>query len=193
MSHVSRESALRILGKTWEDATELERRVVHAVVTRARVSRPIHREMAVGGTLGDRLADRITTFAGSWTFIGSFFLVLAAWMSVNTFLAVARPFDPYPFILLNLVLSCLAAIQAPVILMSQDRQADRDRMQATHDYEVNLKAEIEIMQLHEKIELLRTNELERLLSFQETQARLLQEIARATASPPAGPERDGPR
>ena len=92
---------------------------------------------------------------------------------MNTF-AVFRPHDPYPYILLNLILSCLAAVQAPVILMSQTRQADNDRRQATHDYEVNLKAEIEIMQIHEKIELLKAQELSRILELQEAQTRMLE-------------------
>lgn len=102
-----------------------------------------------------------------------FFAALLGWMVLNS-VALRHPYDPYPFILLNLMLSCLAAVQAPVILMSQSRQADTDRQQATHDYEVNLKAEIEIMQIHEKIDLLRAQELARIVEMQETQARMLE-------------------
>ena len=102
-------------------------------------------------TLGQRAADSIAKFAGSWAFIFSFTGVLILWMVVNTVLA-AKAFDPYPFILLNLVLSCVAAIQAPLIMMSQNRSAERDRLEAQHDYQVNLRAELEIILLHEKIE-----------------------------------------
>ena len=134
------------------------------------ISRPVHREMEEGRSLGQRVADRVAGFGGSWPFIGLFFVFILGWMGTNT-LMLLRPYDPYPYILLNLILSCLAAIQAPVILMSQSRQADRDRQQAAHDYEVNLKAEIEIMQIHEKIELLKAQELTRILELQKAQTR----------------------
>lgn len=161
--------------REWELITERERRVLHAVAQRTHISRPIHREAAEGLSLGQRVADRVASFGGSWPFIGLFFVFLFGWMGANT-LMLLRPFDPYPYILLNLVLSCLAAIQAPVILMSQNRQAERDRQAAAHDYEVNLKAEIEIMQLHEKVELLKAEELSRILELQETHAKLLEAL-----------------
>lgn len=103
--------------------------------------------------LGDRLADRVASFGGSWTFIAAFFGLLLGWIVLNI-VGLRHPFDPYPFILLNLVLSCLAAIQAPVIMMSQNRKEQRDRLRAIHDYRVNLKAEHEIRLLHEKIDAL---------------------------------------
>jgi len=103
-------------------------------------------------TFGERVSDKLSEIAGSWIFIISFFIALAFWITINSILIIFRPFDPYPFILLNLVLSCLAAIQAPIILMSQNRQADKDRLQAEYDYKVNLKAELEIRNLHEKID-----------------------------------------
>ncbi|MCU0353426.1 MAG: DUF1003 domain-containing protein [Cytophagales bacterium] len=105
-------------------------------------------------TLGQRLADKIADFGGSWTFIILFFSVLVSWMLVNAWLLGSRAFDPFPFILLNLVLSCLAAVQAPIIMMSQNRQEDKDRLRAYYDYQVNLKAEREIRELHEKIDRL---------------------------------------
>lgn len=171
------ELAQKVLRKPLEELTERERRVIHAVVERLHVTRPVHREMEAELTPGQRIADRIARFGGSWTFIGLFFVILASWMALNT-IALFRPFDRYPFILLNLVLSCLAAIQAPVILMSQNRQADKDRMQAANDYEVNLKAEIEIMQLHEKIELLREQEIAKLLELQERQMDVLERLTK---------------
>jgi len=129
---------------------ELERRVIAHTMRRERTARDINAEFDQQLTVGDRLADRIATFGGSWTFISAFVAVLLGWIAFNT----ERPasFDPYPFILLNLVLSCLAALQAPVIMMSQNRMAAKDRLDARHDYEVNLKAEMEIMQLHTKID-----------------------------------------
>ncbi len=127
-------------------------------------------------TFGQRLADRIATFGGSWYFIIIFGLFLFLWMGLNSWLLVARPFDPYPFILLNLVLSSLAAIQAPLIMMSQNRQEARDRARAIHDYQVNLKAELEIRQLHQKIDHLLSRQWERLVEIQEIQMELINDI-----------------
>ncbi len=127
-------------------------------------------------TFGQRLADRIATFGGSWTFIIIFGLFLFVWMGLNSWLLLARPFDPYPFILLNLVLSSLAAIQAPLIMMSQNRQEARDRARAIHDYQVNLKAELEIRQLHQKVDHLLSRQWERLVEIQEIQMELINDI-----------------
>jgi len=127
-------------------------------------------------TFGQRLADRIATFGGSWSFIIIFGLFLFLWMGLNSWLLIARPFDPYPFILLNLVLSSLAAIQAPLIMMSQNRQEARDRARAIHDYQVNLKAELEIRQLHQKIDHLLSRQWERLVEIQEIQMELINDI-----------------
>ncbi|MDA8305899.1 MAG: DUF1003 domain-containing protein [Deltaproteobacteria bacterium] len=124
-------------------------------------------------TFGQRMADRIADFGGSWTFIFIFFAVLVGWMLINTYLFAVHPFDPYPYILLNLVLSCLAAIQAPIIMMSQNRQEDRDRSRALHDYQVNLKAELEIRHLHQKVDHLLSHQWEMLLEIQETQREFL--------------------
>src|SRR5262249_6271837 len=151
--------AVEHLKKPWEKTTDLERRVLDAVLARLHVSRPMQTEMDAGLSLGDRLADRIAEFGGSWGVIGLFFVRLIAWMAINTWFLAGRAFDPYPYILMNLILSCLAAVQAPVILMSQNREGDRDRMRAINDYEVNLKAEVEILHLHEKIDRLRDEDL----------------------------------
>jgi uncharacterized membrane protein len=126
-------------------------------------------------TFGQRLADRIAAFGGSWNFIIVFAVVLFAWMFVNSYMLVVRPFDPYPYILLNLVLSSLAALQAPVIMMSQNRQEERDRLRAMHDYQVNLKAELEIRHLHQKMDHLITHQWERLAEIQEIQMELINE------------------
>jgi len=127
-------------------------------------------------SLGDRLADHIADFGGSWKFIIFFGVIIICWMIVNSYVLATRPFDPYPYILLNLVLSCLAALQAPVIMMSQNRQEDRDRQRAMHDYQVNLKAELEIRHLHQKIDHLMSHQWQRLVEIQEVQMDLMNEL-----------------
>lgn len=119
---------------------------------RTLVSRNLNVEEAELLTFGQRIADKVATFGGSWTFIITFGAVLVAWILLNTVVLTTRPFDPYPYILLNLFLSMLAALQAPVIMMSQNRQAAKDRLKADMDYDVNLKAELEIAQLHRKVD-----------------------------------------
>ncbi|RBP45163.1 putative membrane protein [Roseimicrobium gellanilyticum] len=128
-------------------------------------------------TFGQRMADGIATFGGSWAFILTFGGFLLLWISVNVFVLAARPFDPYPFILLNLILSCIAAFQAPVIMMSQNRQEARDRLRAENDYKVNLKAELEIRHLHEKMDFLLHQHSAKLLEIQQIQLDLMREVA----------------
>ncbi len=125
------------------------------------------------------MADRVATFGGSWNFILIFGSVLLVWIAVNSIALLSKPFDPFPFILLNLVLSCLAAIQAPVIFMSQNRQEAKDRLRAENDYRVNLKAELEIRHLHAKLDLLLTHQWQRLLEIQQVQTDLLSELGRS--------------
>lgn len=129
-------------------------------------------------TLEERLADRLADFGGSWTFIVIFGAVLLGWIVLNSAVLVARPFDPYPFIFLNLILSCLAAIQAPVIMMSQNRQEAKDRLRSEHDYQINLKAELEIRHLHEKLDHLLSRQWERLIAIQQVQLDVLSELGR---------------
>ena len=127
---------------------------------------------------GERLADRIAVFGGSWTFLICFGVFLVLWVAINSLVLLWRPVDPYPFILLNLVLSCLAAIQAPIILMSQNRKEAKDRLRSQHDDQVNLKAELEIRHLHEKVDHLLLHQWERLVQIQEIQLELLAELGR---------------
>jgi uncharacterized membrane protein/uncharacterized membrane protein YeaQ/YmgE (transglycosylase-associated protein family) len=157
----------------------VEREVVEKFLEREPVSRDVHREVARVETLGERVADRVAQFGGSWTFIGLFAAALFAWTLYN--IEEAKPFDPYPFILLNLLLSCLAAIQAPVILMSQNRQAEKDRQHAQADYAVNLKSEVEILALHAKIDELRERAWRELLEQQERQLAILERLERGRA------------
>ena len=158
--------ARRILEIGYDDLPPRERHVIERVARRLAVSRDVSATFEEGRTFGERLADRLAAFGGSWTFILLFMAAIAVWVLVNTIFLIrmgSEPFDPYPFILLNLFLSLVAAIQAPIIMMSQNRQAAKDRLQASHDYEVNLKAEIEIMALHEKMDELRQKDLQDLI------------------------------
>ena len=155
---------------------DFERQFLARAARRKRVARDPNRSFDEQLTLGQRMADRLATFGGSWAFLGLFFAVLLVWMIFNT--ERPAPFDPYPFILLNLVLSCLAAVQAPVILMAQNRMAAKDRLDAHLDYEVNLKAELEILALHEKLDTLREKAWEDLIAMQRRQLELLEQMER---------------
>jgi uncharacterized membrane protein len=161
-----------------DDLSERERRVVQHFGERRHISRNTNLEFEQKLTLGQRLADRVAAFGGSWTFIIIFAAILFSWIALNTFILArhSASFDPYPYILLNLFLSMLAAAQAPVILMSQNRQSVKDRMDAAHDYEVNLKAELEILSLHEKIDELREMKWAELITMQQEQIRLLTQL-----------------
>ncbi len=158
------------------ELSTLEEQVMKSLKEQELLSKNINIEFEQRLTLGERMSDRLAEFAGSWRFITIFVGVLFVWILMNSIVLLLRPFDPYPFILLNLVLSCLAAIQAPVIMMSQNRQEAKDRMRAEHDYLVNLKAELEIRHLHEKIDHLLLNQWQRLLEIQEIQMELMGEL-----------------
>jgi uncharacterized membrane protein len=160
------------------ELTQLEQRVLESLRDQEILSQNPETEFDAGLTLGQRAADRIADFGGSWIFIGIFALVMLSWMLLNSYVLATRPFDPYPYILLNLVLSCLAAVQAPVIMMSQNRQEARDRQHALHDYQVNLKAELEIRHLHQKIDHLLSRQWERLVEIQEVQMELINQVSR---------------
>jgi uncharacterized membrane protein len=155
----------------------LEEQVVESMKDQDLITKNLNLEYEQQLTTGQRMADKIADFGGSWPFIGIFGVVLILWMLLNSILLITKPFDPYPFIFLNLILSCLAAIQAPIIMMSQNRQEERDRIQAEHDYQINLKAELEIRHLHEKLDHLLMNQWQRLLEIQEIQMELMEEIA----------------
>lgn len=176
LTHLS----LRWLGKAWDHATAAERAVLTQMLRRERTSRApadVHDED--DRTFGQRIADNVARFGGSWGFIGMFMGFLLVWVVGNTWLLRTHPWDPYPFIFLNLLLSMLAALQAPVIMMSQNRQAARDRAAAEHDYEVNLKAELEVMALHDKLDQLRTEQLAAIIEAQTRQIELLQALVEA--------------
>jgi uncharacterized membrane protein len=167
------EHMLKAEGK---ELSKLERDVLKSVNENEVLASNIEPILDKDLTLGDRLSDRIAEFGGSWTFIITFFSFIIVWMIVNIFIITTRPFDPYPFILLNLILSCLAAIQAPIIMMSQNRQEAKDRMRSEHDYKINLKAELEIRLLHEKVDHLLLQQNQRLMEIQQLQIDLMDDI-----------------
>jgi uncharacterized membrane protein len=158
------------------ELSDLEKAVVESLASHEILSTHVDQEYDSTLTFGQRLSDRIASFGGSWKFIIIFFFILVFWISVNSLILAFKPFDPYPFILLNLILSCLAAIQAPIIMMSQNRQEAKDRLRASHDYQINLKAELEIRQLHQKLDHLLSRQWERLVEIQEVQIELLNEM-----------------
>ena len=184
--HKPDEIATKFLGVAFETLDERAKKVARHVAQRTHIARDIAKDFAALPSLGQRAADAVASFGGSWTFVGLFAAVMLGWVGMNAYLLMSRgrTFDPYPYILLNLFLSMLAAIQAPVILMSQNRQSDKDRLSMEHDYEVNLKAELEIMLLHEKLDLLREEQWNELLQIQKEQLSLLAAMAQATRQPP---------
>lgn len=152
--------------------SDRERRVLSRIAHRRAISRNGHSEYEASMSFGDRLSDRVASIGGSWSFVIGFGLCMAIWMGLNAAIW-GFAWDPYPYILLNLMLSTLAALQAPIIMMSQNRQAAKDRAQANMDYEINLKAELEIMALHEKLDRLRTDELEAMMRQQREELALV--------------------
>jgi len=168
-----------LLGQERGELTKLEQEVVQSLADHETLAENIEAEFAGHRTFGERLSDHLASFGGSWTFIMIFGLVLLVWMAFNVIVVTRDQFDPYPFILLNLVLSCLAAIQAPIIMMSQKRQEAKDRLRSENDYRVNLKAELEIRHLHEKIDHILTRQWERLAEIQQIQLEIMQDFAEA--------------
>lgn len=155
--------------------SSIENEVAKSLKDEELLAKNINTEFDSNITTGQRIADKVASFGGSWKFIIIFAGIIFSWVLINTFILLKKPFDPYPFILLNLVLSCLAALQAPVIMMSQNRQSAKDRYQAEHDYQVNLKAELEIRHLHEKMDFI-THQWVKLMETQEMQMEVMEEL-----------------
>ena len=183
--------ALRLLKRSYKDLRAAEAQVVTMLSKRQAIARDTNAEFAGTLSLGDRVADRVANFGGSWYFIGLFSAFILGWIALNSLLLYRHglAFDLYPYIMLNLMLSMVAAMQAPVILMSQNRQSERDRLNAAHDYEINLKAELEILSLHEKIDALRNEQWMELVGIQQEQIRMLMQIMQANglSTPVADP------
>ena len=161
------------------ELSHLEKDVIDKLTEYESISANIEKEFVSEFTFGEKLSDHIASFGGSWKFIIIFGLIIFLWISINAYILLTKPFDPYPFILLNLVLSCLAAIQAPIIMMSQNRQESRDRNRAEQDYKINLKAELELRQLHQKVDHLLIQQWERMAEIQEIQLEMLEEIRKS--------------
>ncbi len=179
LSELNRYRRLYLTSLIVQERGELERideDVMRAIQDNSILSEHVEDEVDVAITFGQRIADKVATFGGSWTFIIFFFSFIICWMLINVFVWVNKPFDPFPFILLNLILSCLAAIQAPIIMMSQNRQEQKDRMRAEHDYKINLKAELEIKLLSEKIDHVLVQQNKKLLEIQEIQTDYLEDL-----------------
>jgi uncharacterized membrane protein len=183
LNHFKAEYVRTMLEADKGELSTLEEQVMKSLRKEKFLSKNINIEFEEQLTLGDRLADKIAEFGGSWRFIGIFAAILLVWIVINSAILIWKPFDPYPYILLNLVLSCLAAIQAPIIMMSQNRQEDKDRLRAQHDYLINLKAELEIRNLHEKMDHLLKNQWQRLLEIQAIQTELMEGLGQ---KPPRG-------
>lgn len=173
---VRRNYLLYLIAQENEDISSVEKEVVNAITENKILTEDVEPLLENQLTLGQRAADRIAEFGGSWMFIICFFVVLIAWIVTNAWFLGKKPFDPYPFILLNLILSCLAAIQAPIIMMSQNRLEQKDRLRGENDYKINLKAELEIKLLHEKIDHLTFIQSKRLLEVQQMQIDYLEDI-----------------
>ena len=172
------ELAEKFLGVPYETLDERAKNVARLVAERRHVARDATKELDAATTRGQRAADAVAAFGGSWIFITCFIVIMIAWVGLNSVILAkySKTFDPYPYILLNLFLSMLAAIQAPIILMAQNRQSYKDRMSAEHDYEINLKAELEIMLLHEKVDILRDEQWTELLNIQKEQMEALKNL-----------------
>ena len=174
-----RDTAQKLFNAEYEKLTKQEKHVAHHITERTPISENVIQDYSEKLTFGQRMADNVASFGGSWMFIIIFMVVLVTWIILNSFILIklsSGSFDPYPYILLNLVLSMLAAIQAPIILMSQNRQAYKDRLSAEHDYEVNLKAELEIISLHEKVDSLKEAQWKELILIQQEQLKLLGQL-----------------
>lgn len=160
------------------EISELDRQVAESIAKHETIAADVEHDFDEKRSFGDRLSDGLASFGGSWRFLISFAVVLMGWMALNALLGTTGAFDPYPFILLNLVLSCLAAVQAPIIMMSQKRQEEKDRLRSLNDYRVNLKAELEIRHLHEKMDHLINRQWQRLAEIQQIQLEMMEEARR---------------
>ncbi len=176
LNHYRRLYMASLMSQERGELEDLDKDVMQAIKNNSLLSENIESQIEESLTFGQRLADSIAAFGGSWTFIAIFFTFILLWMSVNIYILATKPFDPYPFILLNLILSCIAAIQAPIIMMSQNRQEQKDRQRSEQDYKVNLKAELEIKLLSEKIDHLIVHQNKKLLEMQEIQTDYLDDL-----------------
>lgn len=175
-----KEYLLKLIADEKGELSNLELDVINKLTEYESISANIEEEFYSKLTLGEKLSDIIASFGGSWKFIIILSLIIFLWISLNTYVLITKSFDPFPFILLNLLLSCLAALQAPVIMMSQNRQEARDRNRAQQDYKINLKSELELRQLHQKVDHLLIQQWERMTEIQGLQLEMLEEIKKSS-------------
>ncbi|HLK15672.1 MAG TPA: DUF1003 domain-containing protein [Fimbriimonadaceae bacterium] len=161
-----------------DELTDLRKEVAKSLVQQQTITKNLEKEWEGKETRGEKIADKVAAFGGSWTFIILFGVLLLLWMGVNTTFLLAKPFDPFPYIFLNLILSCLAAIQAPVIMMSQNRQESRDRLRSENDFQTNLKAELEIRHINEKLDKMLNDQWKHLLEIQQMQMEMIEEMGK---------------
>ncbi len=178
LNHYRRKYLTQLIVQERGELIKIDSDVMNAIQTNAILSENLQTEIDSKITFGQRIADKIAAFGGSWSFIIAFFSFILLWMVLNIWLLATKAFDPFPFILLNLILSCIAAIQAPVIMMSQNRQEQKDRQRSEHDYKINLKAELEIQLLNEKMDHLLIHQNKKLLEIQELQTDYLEDLLR---------------
>ncbi len=178
LGNARKEYVKEVLQDEIGELSSLDEEVVESLRQHEILSSDLSKEIESKLTFGEQLSDHIAEFGGSWKFIITFGAILVVWIIINAAILATRAWDPYPFILLNLILSCLAALQAPIIMMSQNRAAIRDRLHAENDYKINLKAELEIRHLHEKIDHLLRRQYNRLFEIQQIQIELLEELGR---------------
>lgn len=183
LDKVRAEYVMDLLSTEKGELSAIDKDVVNSLKEQELLAKNTNLEFDQKLTFGQKLADKVAEFGGSWKFIILFGSILVIWIIINSTMLLIRPFDPFPYILLNLVLSCLAAIQAPVIMMSQNRHAEKDRLQADHDYRTNLKAELEIRQINNKMDQLLMHHWQRLLDIQRIQMELMEELVNRTAQP----------
>jgi len=176
LNHYREQYISNYLIKEMGELTELEKTVLESITSKTTITDKVDDDEQANPTLGQRVADKVATFGGSWTFIISFGVFLILWISLNVVWLANKGFDPFPFILLNLILSCIAAMQAPVIMMSQNRQEEKDRERAKKDYMINLKSELEIRILHEKIDHMIMHQQQNLLEIQKVQIEMMNDI-----------------
>jgi uncharacterized membrane protein len=184
LNHFRGEYVEDVLEEDMGQISSLHEEVLESLKEHELLSKNINLEFEQDLTVWDRMSDKVASVGGSWRFIVGFAVVMTIWVTINSIALIRQPFDPYPYILLNLVLSCLAAIQAPVIMMSQNRQDAKDRLRSEHDYQLNLKAELEIRHLNEKMDLLLSTQWRRLLEIQRIQMEVLEELVRKTRQKP---------
>ncbi len=182
LNHYRSEYVRRMLESEEGEMINLEKDVRTSLRQHEASAPRVEEALEDGWTLGQRLADRMADFVGTWRFLGIFMIFVLLWIIMNSLVILWHPADPYPFIFLNLVLSCISAIQAPVILMSQNRKEEKDRRRSQHDYRVNLKAELEIRHLNEKMDHMLSRQWERLAEIQEIQVELLADLSRARSA-----------